>query len=573
MRNVFHDRTFSDILLEEGLVTQDALSKILGQRDNTAEPIGDLLARLGVISDKDHARCVGKQIGVPFADLARREIDSNVARLISHSVALRLRALPIERSASAISVAMVNPLDITAIDELHGHTNLEIDPVIATEEDIREGIFRAFGAYDDLGELVGEAVRGIDPNEIRLTEEEQVETELNLSQLKEISEGAPVIRLVNAIITRAIASRASDIHIEPERHRVRIRYRVDGLLQEAMIMPKDLQYPFVSRLKIITSMDIAERRAPQDGRLTLRTPSGEYDFRISTYPSLHGENVVIRILDRNAGRVALVNLGMQEAVLDRLQQLIHRPNGMILACGPTGAGKTTTLYACINAINSVERNIMTIEDPVEYQVAGIVQGNVNAKVNMTFSTGLRTLVRQDPDVILVGEIRDAETARIAIEAALTGHLVLSTIHANDSAGAVTRLLDMGVEPFLVASALVAVLSQRLVRTICARCVQPYEPPIPLLEAIGAAHLLTEPDFQFTHGAGCDVCGRTGYKGRAGIYELMEVTPDAQRLILASASSQELKAATLPPGAALRDDAIRKIHAGVTTAEEVVRVTI
>ena len=573
MRNVFHDRTFSDILLEEGLVTYDALSKILGQRDNTAEPIGDLLARLGVITEKDRVRCVGKQIGVPFADLTRSEIDSNVARLITHSVSLRLHALPIERSASAISVAMVNPLDITAIDELHGHTGLEIDPVIATEEDIREGIFRAFGAYDDLGELVGEAVRGIDPNEIRLTEEEQTETELNLSQLKEVSEGAPVIRLVNAIITRAIASRASDIHIEPERSRVRIRYRVDGLLQEAMIMPKDLQHPFVSRLKIISNMDIAERRAPQDGRLTLKTSSGEYDFRISTYPSLYGENVVIRILDRNAGRVSLSALGLTEAMLTSLQTLIHRPHGMILACGPTGAGKTTTLYACINAINSVERNIMTIEDPVEYQVAGIVQGNVNAKVNMTFSTGLRTLVRQDPDVILVGEIRDSETARIAIEAALTGHLVLSTIHANDSAGAVTRLLDMGVEPFLVASALVAALSQRLVRTICARCAQPYEPPAPMLEAIGAAHLLEESGFAFQHGIGCDHCGRTGYKGRAGIYELMQVTPEVQRLILASASSQEIKAAALPVGGALRDDAIRKIHAGVTTAEEVIRVTI
>ena len=549
MRTVFQDRTFSDILLEESLVAPDELARILGQRDNTAEPIGDLLVRLGVITEKDRVRCVGKQIGVPFVDLARNELDTNAARLISHGLALRIHALPIERSDSAISVAMANPLDITAIDELHAHTKLEIDPVIATEEDIREGIFRAFGAYDDLGELVGEAVRGIDPNEIRITDEETVETELNLNQLKEISEGAPVVRLVNAIITRAIASRASDIHIEPERHRVRVRFRVDGLLQEAMIMPKDLQHPFVSRLKIIASMDIAERRAPQDGRLTLRTSSGEYDFRISTYPSLHGENVVIRILDRNAGKVALSNLGMPPETYNKLDALIHRPHGMILACGPTGAGKTTTLYACLNAINSVERNIMTIEDPVEYQVAGIVQGNVNAKVNMTFATGLRTLVRQDPDVILVGEIRDAETARIAVEAALTGHLVLSTIHANDAPGAITRLLDMGVEPFLIASALVASVSQRLVRLICPRCTQPYMPEAPLIEAIGCGHLLLEDGFQFQRGIGCDACGRTGYKGRGGVYELMEVNAEVRRLILAQASTQEIKAACIGRGAA------------------------
>ncbi len=569
-----HDRSFAEILVEEGLVPPDQLAEIMGRRENTTEPLGDLLVRLGVLTDKERARCVGKQIGVPFVDLARAELDAGVARLISHRLAVRLRALPIERSATALSVAMANPLDITAIDELQAHTGLVIDPVIATEDDIQEGIFRTFGAYDDLGDLVGEAVRGLDPNEIRIDEEEErTDPEVSLSELKVLSEEAPVIRLVNAIITRAIAHRASDIHVEPERGRVRIRFRVDGLLQEAMVMPKDLQYPFVSRLKIMASMDIAERRAPQDGRITLLTPQGEYDFRLSTYPSIYGENVVIRILDKNAGRISLQNLGIQPDVLASLVQLIRRPHGMFLACGPTGSGKTTTLYACLNALNSVERSIFTIEDPVEYQVPGITQGNVNPKAGVTFATGLRTLVRQDPDVILVGEIRDAETARIAVEAALTGHLVLSTIHANDAAGAITRLVDMGVEPFLVASALVATLAQRLIRMSCTKCLMPYSPDPDLVEALGCGDLLLAPGFEFVRGAGCEFCSRQGFRGRTGVYEFMEVKGELQRLIMAQAPAHELKEAGLSGTRTLRDDAVLKVRQRLTTPEEVVRVTI
>ena len=575
----YYDRTFSEILVEEGLTTSSDIARILGERDSTTEPLGDLLVRLGVLTEKDKARCIGKQNNVPFVELARREMDPGVARLVPHRLAMRLRAVPIERSDMAVSVAMANPLDITAIDELQAHTGLEIDPVIATEEDIREAIFRTFGAYDDLGELVGEAVRGIDPSEITVSgeEEEPADAEVSLHQLKDMGEGAPVVKLVNAIVTRAIASRASDIHIEPERHRVRIRFRVDGLLQEAMIMPKDLQFPFLSRLKIIAGMDIAERRAPQDGRLTLLTPQGEFDFRLSTYPALFGENMVIRILDKSAGRVTLPKLGMQPETLRRLERIVHRPHGMFLACGPTGSGKTTSLYACLNALNSIERNIMTIEDPVEYQVAGVIQGNVNPKAGVTFATGLRTLVRQDPDVILVGEIRDAETARIAVQAALTGHFVLSTIHANDAAGAITRLIDMGVEPFLVASALVATLGQRLIRLVCPRCATPHLPEASLLDATDLAQYLPagagEADTPFRRGVGCETCGRAGYKGRAGVYELMEVTPEVQRLILAQASAQEIKTVALADVPSLRDDAVAKVLQGLTTPEEVLRVTI
>ena len=574
MNITYHDQSFSEILIEEGLITAPVIARILGERESTTEPLGDILVRLGVLTEKDKARCFGKQNRVPFVDLSKAQMSPDISRLIPHNLAARLCAVPIDRSDTAISVAMANPLDIMAIDELQAHTGLEIDPVIATEEDIREAIFRTFGAYDDLGEIVGAAVKGIDPSELRQAEDTaEAEAALSLNQLKEMSEGAPVVRLVNAIITRAIAIRASDIHVEPERSRVRVRFRVDGLLQEAMIMPKDLQHPFASRLKIMSSMDIAERRAPQDGRLTLLTPQGEFDFRISTFPAVYGENIVIRILDKNAGRISLERLGMQPEMLDRIQAIIHRPHGMFLACGPTGSGKTTTLYASLNTLNSVERNIMTIEDPVEYQVPGLIQGNVNAKAGVTFSTGLRTLVRQDPDVILVGEIRDAETARIAVEAALTGHMVFSTIHANDAAGAVTRLLDMGVEPFLVASALVATLSQRLMRVICPKCSTAYDPDRAMVLSLGCADLLDDPEYQFRRGMGCEACSRTGYKGRAGVYELMEVTEAIQRLILSQASSQEIKDAAFGKGMTLRDDAILKLRQNLTTPEEVVRVTV
>ncbi len=553
MFSTYHDRTFSDILIEEGLITPGELARVLGEREDLTEPLGDLLVRQGILTEKEKARCLGKQMGIPFVDLAQREADPGAARLIPHRLALRLRALPIERSDTAVSVAMANPLDLTAIDEIHAHTGLEIDPVIAAQEDIREAILRAFGVDDDLEELVGEAVRGLDPGEIEVREEAE-EPEVSLRPLTETSEGAPVVRLVNAIITRAIARRASDIHIEPERRRVRVRFRVDGMLQEAALLPRELQESFVSRLKIMAAMDIAERRMPQDGRFTLLTPQGEYDFRLSTFPSLFGENVVIRILDRNAGRITLPNIGMLPDTLARLQEIILRPYGMVLACGPTGSGKTTTMYACLNAINSVERNIMTIEDPVEYQVAGIIQGNVNPKAGITFANGLRTLVRQDPDVILVGEIRDSETAHIAVEAALTGHLVLSTIHANDAAGAIIRLMDMGVAPFLVASALAATLAQRLLRLTCAQCAAPYAPDAALLEALGCADLLYAADFRFQRGAGCDACSKTGYRGRTAAHELLEVTEAVQRLILA-----------YPPGRRRAQDPPGPDHAGRGTA--------
>jgi type IV pilus assembly protein PilB len=381
-----------------------------------------------------------------------------------------------------------------------------------------------------------------------------------------------MISLVNEVILRALNMRASDIHVNPEKDHMRIRFRVDGILQEILSIPKELQQAIISRLKIMAAMDIAERRAPQDGRISLFTPVGEFDFRVSSYPAIHGENIVIRILDKRSARIGLEKLGLEDRLRQQVETLIHRPYGMILVGGPTGAGKTTTLYACLNALNAPERNIMTIEDPVEYQLPGIIQANVNAKAGITFASGLRALVRQDPDVILVGEIRDQETARIAIEASLTGHLVLSTIHANDSAGAITRLIDMGIEPFLVASALVASLSQRLLRLNCTRCSAPYAPSPAVLERLGMPLQASHTALLFQRGEGCESCHRSGYRGRIGIYELLEITPEIQSRILERATNHELRRMALS-GHTLLDDALRKLRAGQTTPEEVMRVTI
>ena len=561
--------SFAAILVAEGLISTETLNRVLGQRQNTAERLGDTLVRLGLISEKDRTRCHGKQMGVPFVDLQTQQIDPAAARLLPPSVAQRLCAMPIERTDISVSVAMADPYDIVALDEIQSLVQLPVDPYIATEEGIREAIARNFGGTDDIGSLVTEAMTSADLQQLNNVGEDTGSSWL-ANRLRDGGDRSAVVRLVDAIFSRAIASGASDIHIAPGKDRVRVRFRVDGMLQEAMELPAELQCPLVSRVKILASMDIAERRVPQDGRLALVLSQGEYDFRVSTYPSIHGENLVMRVLDRKASRISMQTVGMEAPMLERLLELIKLPYGMILVCGPTGSGKTTTLYACLNRLNSVDRNIVTIEDPVEYQVAGIVQGNVNTKVGVTFSGGLRTLLRQDPDVILIGEIRDVETARIAVEAALTGHLVLSTIHSNDSVGAVTRLIDMGVEPFLITSALVATVAQRLVRTICPRCAGPYEPPQSLLRMLDFNPGYGEPPIQ--HGRGCEYCNKRGYKGRTGIYEMLELTDTVKEQILNQAPGGEIRRLGLFQGRTLRESALQKMRSGVTTAEEILRVT-
>jgi len=562
------DKPLSEIFLEEGYLSRAQLNDILAHRDDTTEPLGDLLVRLKVVTEKQKLKCVGLQMGVPFIDISRVEIDDELARMLPHTVAMRLLAVPIEVTEISASVAMVDPLNLGALDELSSILNRDIDPMIATENDVRDAIFRSYGAYDDLGEIVGEAIKGVDTDSIRLQTIEEEETPVNVVELREVGEGAPVVKLVNALLVRSIAMRASDIHIEPHQRKVRVRVRIDGLLQEVMVVPKDLQLPLASRIKLMAGLDIAERRAPQDGRCTLVAPQGEFDFRVSTYPSVFGETIVIRILDKNAAMIDLNKLGIHTDAMNTLKKSLTEPQGMILVTGPTGSGKTTTLYASVHHLNSISRNIITIEDPVEYQLDGITQGNVNPRAGITFATGLKSMLRQDPDVILVGEIRDGETASIAIEAALTGHLVLSSLHANDASGAITRLADMGIEPFLLGGSITCSVAQRLVRMNCPRCLETYEPDPESVKRIGLTF-----DTVFKRGKGCEHCTKTGYRGRIGIYETLYMNTDIRRLVLAGKHAGDIQAAAIEAGmVTLRQDAAMKVQQGVTTIEEVIRVT-
>lgn len=565
------ETTLTSVFVEEGILTARELDAALAMRTDVGEDIGEFLVRKGMITERDRVRCVGIQHGIQFVELSGTEIDLDVARLIPHAMALRYKVIPIGRSGDLLKVAMSNPLDVQAIDDIAKYTNLEPLPMIAVEDEILEAIFNCFGAAGDISDIIVEAIKDADA-EVKVREEEPEEAEANVADLKDLAGGAPVVRLVNALIARAIAERASDIHIEPEAGRVRVRLRVDGILHEAMTIPKDLQAPVISRIKVMGGMDVAERRTPQDGRITLIARPQEYDFRISTFPAIHGENVVIRVLEKSAARITLDKLGLQPDVAEEFARMTSAPYGMILTCGPTGAGKTTSLYAALNMINTVERNIITIEDPVEYQLPGVIQGNVNRKAGLTFASGLRTIVRQDPDVILVGEIRDSETAEVAVEAALTGHLVLSTLHANDSAGAAARLIDMNVEPFLVASSIVGVLAQRLVRTVCPRCAAPFVPDDKILSSLKLNVTAAELEGAMK-GAGCEQCGRTGYKGRTGIYELLRMDDDIRTAIISRSSAAAIRQIAISKGMrTLREDAIDKVKMGQTTIEEVIRVT-
>ena len=549
------DRPLGEIVVEAGFLTRAELDHVLSNREDTTEPLGNLLVRMNRLTVKEKLRCEAVQMGLPFVDLTQIEIEPDCSRIIPHATAMRLLAVPIERTDVAASVAMANPLDLTAIDELADSTGLEIDPILCAEEDIRDAIFRSFGAYDDLGELVGDAIMGADDN-LR-AEAHEDEAAINVIELKEVVEGAPIVKLANAIMTRAISMRASDIHIEPQTRKVRIRLRIDGMLQETMVVPKDLQHGLTSRIKILAGLDIAERRMPQDGRCTLVSPQGEYDFRVSTYPSVHGETVVIRILDKNSATIDMTKLGMAPVNLERLMLRLSEPQGLVVVTGPTGSGKTTTLYAGLNHLNAIHRNIITVEDPVEYQLEGITQANVNPRAGLTFASGLRSILRQDPDVILVGEVRDAETAGIAVEAALTGHLVLTSLHANDSTAALTRLLDIGVEPSLLASSITCSVAQRLVRVVCPKCAEPYEPEPQLLERVGLADATG-----LLRGRGCEHCAKTGYRGRTAIHEVLSIDSDVRRMMLKGLHASEIHAEAERAGLmTLRADGRRKILEG------------
>jgi len=557
--------SLGQILLDQGMVSREQLEKAIQMHQRTGGHLGRILVELGAVTEQQLAQALAVQWGLAWVDLSTVEIDPDVVKVIPQHLAQRHKVLAIEKSRKRLKMAVADPLNVLALDDVRLVTGLEIEPVVAAEADIVAAISRHYSTTVDLDEAMRAAVG----SDLEVAEERT--EELSVEKLRTLTEEAPVVRLVNLIISQAIADGASDIHIEPHRRTLHCRYRIDGVLHDVMTPPKAVQHAMVSRIKIMANMDIAERRIPQDGRIHVVIEGREYDLRVSTLPTVFGEKVVMRILDQSSTRLGLGKLGFTAVALETWEQLVSKPYGMVLVTGPTGSGKTTTLYSTLNKINTTDKNIITIEDPVEYQLARVNQVQVNMKAGLTFANGLRSFLRQDPDIIMVGEIRDRETAEIAIQASLTGHLVLSTVHTNDAPSATTRLIDMGIEPFLISSSLIGVLAQRLARTICSHCKESYVPPVEALHRLGLQPEEGE-EIVFYRGRGCDRCKGSGYKGRIGIFELMVMSDTLRDLILKGASAAEIREAAIAEGMkTLREDGILKVLEGMTTVDELLRV--
>lgn len=564
------NKDIGELLIDGGFITDRQLQKAKDKVGASNEPLQKILVSMGYVSEKDITEVIGQQMGVDFVDLENMELDPDMARSIPEHLAQRYKVIPVGQKGNRLTLAMVDPLNVIAIDDIRLITGFDIEPVIATEEAIERTINRQFGVTD-LAE-VQETVKDISATDFGPVEiEEEMEEEIALDKLKEMVDEAPIVRVVNLIISQAISDGASDIHIEPEAKQVRVRYRVDGVLHDVMSPPKHIQAPMISRIKIMANLDIAERRVPQDGKIHLKHDNREFDLRVSTVPTINGEKVVMRILDKSSVLLGLGKLGFYQDTQQVFEAIVEKPYGMILVTGPTGSGKSTTLYSCLNKLNTEAVNIMTVEDPCEYQLVGINQVQINEKAGLTFASALRSFLRQDPDIIMVGEVRDTETAKIAVEAALTGHLVLSTLHTNDSAGAVTRLVEMGVEPFLCASSVIGVLAQRLARKICPNCKESYTPPMESVKQFGLA-ALTDADISFFRGRGCDHCKQTGYRGRMGIFEILMITDRIRGMVLQNCSAAEVKQTAIEEGMkTMQEDGLRKVLDGHTTIEECLRV--
>ncbi|HEU4752767.1 MAG TPA: ATPase, T2SS/T4P/T4SS family [Armatimonadota bacterium] len=562
-----------DILVTRGYVTADQLKAALETQGGlpSMEALGDTLVSMGYLSQKDKHRCLAEQWGVDFVELESFPLDTEILKLVGQEICRRYKAIPLSRPNGKVVVAMKEPNDIYAIDALRLILGVDVEPVLAEEEDIIEAIGRYY--QDDAASHAAfqSALKDIDLDNIEVAASSEEGDDVSVEQLRELVEEAPVVRLANLILSQAVKDGASDIHIEPTREGMRVRYRVDGILHEGMALPRKVQSSLTSRVKIMASMDIAEKRAPQDGRISLLIEGKQWDFRVSTLPSVFGEKVVLRVLDKSAISIGLHRLGILPKTLEQFENLIQRTYGIILVTGPTGSGKSTTLYSVLSKLNSPEKNILTIEDPVEYELPGITQVGVNPRAGLSFAAGLKCMLRQDPNIIMLGEIRDEETGTIAVEAALTGHLVLSTLHTNDAPGAVARLLDMGIEPFLISSAVCGVLAQRLVRVICPRCKQAYQPPMDAVRRLGMSTEANQ-GVKFYRGKGCESCKGTGYKGRTGIYEVMTVNDEIRELALERGSNHKIKDAAIRNGMiTLKADATEKVLLGVTTLEETLRV--
>jgi type IV pilus assembly protein PilB len=551
------------LLIDEGLLTEAQLDAALAEQSKSGKPLGRLLIEQGTISETELVRTLARQVGLEFVDLADWTIDGSVASLVPESLARRYQAIPIGWEDGKLVVAMADPSNVFAVDDIRALAGSDVRSVVATASQILETIEQFFRVDGEVDELVAAAT-------------DEVDEDTELSNLSEVVEDAPIVKFVNLLVNQAVNDRASDIHVEPTESDLRIRFRIDGVLHEVMRSPRSIQAGVISRLKVMADINIAERRVPQDGRITMKVNGRSIDLRVATLPTVYGEKVVMRILDKSQAVLRLEDLGFLPESLARFELSYRKPYGTILVTGPTGSGKSTTLYATLNLLNEPHRNIITVEDPVEYRLPGINQVQVHNKAGLTFAGALRSILRADPDIVLVGEIRDKETAIIGIEAALTGHLVLSTLHTNDAASTPMRLVEMGVEPFLVTSALDAVVAQRLARKLCDKCKEPYQPSeAELVQAGWPMEDLTHDEWPTLHRAiGCPACGRTGYRGRFGVHEVMLLSEEIERLIIERRSTEDIQKVAIMQGMInLRDDGLRKVGMGQTSLEEIFRVVV
>jgi type IV pilus assembly protein PilB len=583
-------KELGDALVAKGVITGDQLSQARDVQRSAPGDIGRIIIDLGFADEKAVTEVRAETMGLPFVSLSTQRIDSAAVNSVPEHIARKHKVLPISKNGNKLIVAVVNPNDPFAVQDIKLSSGAQqIAIALATEDDVMDAIDKLYKAGGGDGDSSGGGAEGgLAPTGMSMGQGGALSAEFrqaiagygakeelsdeDTDSIAKVSEEAPIIRIANTIIQQAIRDLASDIHIEPDRRSLRVRFRIDGVLHEVMPLPKYIDKPLISRYKILAGMDIAERRIPQDGRIPIRMDNKDYDLRVSCLPTVNGEKIVMRILDKSNVLLGLNKLGFQGDVQAKIEELVSQPNGMFLCTGPTGSGKTTTQYSVLHKLNSPERNIITIEDPVEYQLSGVSQVQVHKKAGLTFASALRSFLRQDPDIIMVGEMRDLETASIAIEASLTGHLVLSTLHTNDAPSAVIRMIDMGVEPYLVSATVIGVLAQRLGRKICSNCKKPYQVPAGDLRRFGFKSGNPEDLVTLYRGEGCDVCRGTGYKGRVGIHELMEINDEIAELIVHRAPLADVREAAKANGMhELREDGLEKVLQGITTPDEVMRV--
>jgi len=559
-------KRLGEMLVEKGLLTQEQLTKSLADQKKAGLKLGQYLTRQGIVNEQSIIDLLSKQLKIQRYHPDNFPLDMDLVRTIPIDVAQKYQVAPLKRKGRLLTIAMVDPLDINALDFIEVMANAEVEPMVCSEREVNQLIDSLYGSQSGMGGIM-ENMEIESQSDVQSDEAPDKE-EVQVASLQDMAGEAPVVRLANSIFTQAIRDGASDIHISPQQNTVSLRFRIDGKLLEVPSPPKSLFLPIIARMKILANMDITVSRIPQDGRFTLKINNKEINVRASSIPTIYGENLVLRLLDMGGGIYTLDRLGMVAADMEKIESMGGKPYGMILSTGPTGSGKSTSLYAILNSINKPDINIITLEDPVEYRINNVRQVQLNRKAGMTFASGLRSILRQDPDVIMIGEIRDAETAAISVQAAQTGHRVLSTVHTNDAAGAITRFVDMGIEPFLISSVLLVSFAQRLVRTVCPYCKESYKPPQKSLEAMGITAQDTK-SATFQRGKGCYQCKNTGYKGRTGLFEVLVNDEMVQDMILKKMSSQEITRAAVDAGKlrTLREDAAGKVIKGITTLEE------